>query len=235
MECSPIIDTPKVKEEATLHNQPHNEAAIKLQASLEQYDIRRWGFVIYRCTYSSQEKWDKFMGLVKKHARDYFEEWRMDHVYDSLSWTIIEDADNLDGADIVKTSRRFKDWADSQGKQEMEGSEFSNTWGCWPRCNYFMHVDEESLESVVDAAKAKDMCGYFCKVVRADMVLMREEDRAAGEHIECEEEDEWEIDYEERDYRKRVKIDSLVDLYCYLLDGDEWYNLYVDKGIVQYI
>ncbi|KAG7284553.1 hypothetical protein NEMBOFW57_010931 [Staphylotrichum longicolle] len=173
----------QVKEEATLHNQPHNEAVIKLQASLEQYDIRRWGFVIYRCTYSSQEKWDKFMGLVKKHARDYFEEWRMDHVYDSLSWTIIEDADNLNGADIVKTSRRFKDWADSQGKQEMEGSEFSTTWG-------------------------------------------------SGEHIECEEEDEWEIDYEERDYRKRVKIDSLVDLYCYLLDGDEWYNLYVDKGIV---
>ena len=133
MECYPPIDVPKAKDEATRDNNHYTDDATKLQASLEQYDIPRWGFVIYRCTYSSQEKWDKFIGLVKKHARDYFEKTRMERVHDRLSWTIIEDADTLDGADIVETSRRFKDWADSQGKQEMEGSEFSNRWGCWPR------------------------------------------------------------------------------------------------------
>ncbi|KAK4157150.1 hypothetical protein C8A00DRAFT_29859, partial [Chaetomidium leptoderma] len=79
--------------------------ATAIQKSLEQYKLAQWGFVIFRCTYGSQEKWDKFVALLKEHASesDYFE-WRaMEHVHDRLAWTIIQDAETLDGADIVET------------------------------------------------------------------------------------------------------------------------------------
>jgi hypothetical protein len=210
------------------------ELATKIQASLDELRLSRWGFVVFRCTYSSQEKWDKFIALVKEHAHDEFEWRRMEHVHDSLAWTIIEDAETLDGADIAETSRRFEEWVGGQGKQEMQGSVLTDSWHYWPRYTYFIHVDEESLESVVDDAKAREECGYFCKVVRAEMVLMRERDRAAGVYVEEEDLEEWEADYEERDYRKRVKIDELVSLYATLLNIDRWYNIWVDQGIAQH-
>jgi hypothetical protein len=76
---------------------------------------------LFRCTYRSQEKWDKFVALLKEHARDYFE-WRdMEHVHDSLFWTIIEDPATLGGAGIVETSRRFREWIEGPGRQEMQG------------------------------------------------------------------------------------------------------------------
>jgi len=211
-----------------------NDDGTGIEASLEQYGLSQWGFVVVRCTYSSQEKWDKFMGLVKEHARDYFiPSFWMEDIHDSLVWTVIEDAETLDGADIVETSRTFEAWVGSQGKQEMEGSVFTTTRHYWPRYTYFMHVDDESLESVVDEAKAREDGGYFCKVVRAEMVLLREQDRAAGTYHEPEGLEAWEADYEERDFRKRVKIDKLVQLYCHLLEIDAWYHMLVDKGIVQ--
>lgn len=84
------------------------EEATAIQKSLEKYKVAQWGFVLFRCTYGSQEKWDKFVALLKADAHDFFE-WRdMEHVYDSLAWTIIEDAETLDGAGIVETSRRFR-------------------------------------------------------------------------------------------------------------------------------
>ncbi len=49
----------------------------------------------------------------------------MEHVYETLAWTIIEGPETLDGVDIVETSRRFKKWFEEQGKQELPESTLS--------------------------------------------------------------------------------------------------------------
>lgn len=213
------------------------EAASAIRSSLEKYKLKQWGFVIFRCTYSSQEKWDKFVTLIKEHAYDYFE-WRgMEDLYDSMAWTIIEDPETLDGASIVEMSRKFGEWVEREGRQEMQGSIFTDTWVYCPRYSFFMHVDEESLESVVDDEKAREESGYFCTIVREDMVLAGEREREAQGNREWEIQDaedaEDEEDEELLDLRKRVKIDALVALYATLLDIDRWYNIWVDSGIAQ--
>jgi hypothetical protein len=148
------------------------EEATAIQKSLANYKVAQWGFVLFRCTYGSQEKWDKFVALLKEDAHDFFE-WRdMEHVYDNLAWTIIEDAETLDGAGIVETSRRFREWVEGPGRQEMQGSVFAGEESpSWPRYYYFLHVDEESLESVVDDEKAREASGYFCNYSRFIVLL----------------------------------------------------------------
>jgi hypothetical protein len=88
--------------------------------SLEEYKLDHWGFVIYRCTYGSQEKWDKFLALAKQEARDYLEQWGTGDlsVYDKIDWTVIEDAETLDGASILDTTRKFRAWVEADGRVE---------------------------------------------------------------------------------------------------------------------
>lgn len=42
-----------------------------------------------RCTYRSQEKWDKFVAIAQRHAREYFEVCEMLSVYDRMKWYAI--------------------------------------------------------------------------------------------------------------------------------------------------
>src|SRR5690349_8430371 len=83
---------------------PKDEAA-QILAALDKYQIAHWGFVIFRCTYASEEKWDKFLAHLRELAQEYFqyETGPTKHVYELMAWTVIEDAETLDGADILQT------------------------------------------------------------------------------------------------------------------------------------
>ncbi|KAK4120705.1 hypothetical protein N657DRAFT_648893 [Parathielavia appendiculata] len=97
--------------------------AIVIQDCLQEAGLSQWGFVIFRCTYRFQEKWDKFVTLAKGHVCEYFEKCRMESVYDRMRWTIIEDAAALEGAHIIETTRRFVEWVHrGPGREEMYGS-----------------------------------------------------------------------------------------------------------------
>lgn len=203
--------------------------------SLEEDKLKQWGFVLIRCTYGSQEAWEKFFRLAKQDAYDYFEQRGMEDsgVYTSLVWTVIEDADTLDGASFLDTSRRFEAWLEGDGSQEKQGSIFANTWSYCPRYTYFLNVDLESLESVVDDEKAKSKGGYFCMMVRPQNVLLNK-----SEEIH-DEENEWEVDDDDEDedafydQRKRVHVHELVSWYASLLNDDSWYHIFVDGGIAE--
>ncbi|KAH6843429.1 hypothetical protein B0I37DRAFT_384422 [Chaetomium sp. MPI-CAGE-AT-0009] len=210
------------------------ESALAIRDSLEEYNLSQWGFVMFRCTYRSQEKWDKFVAIAKRHAREYFEERGMQSVHDRMQWTIIEDAAGLDGADIVETSRRFEEWVNrGPGRQEMVGTKFSPTWHHSPRYTTFLHVDEDSLESVVDDAKAREEGGYSCKIVNGEAVMLEDNALLAAkdrpEIRAVEEVEEGEL----LEFRKRVKIDGLVDVYASLqVDINGWYDFITDGDII---
>ncbi|KAH6856253.1 hypothetical protein B0I37DRAFT_412195 [Chaetomium sp. MPI-CAGE-AT-0009] len=202
-------------------------SAHTIKDALEIYKLSDWGFVLFRCTYRSQEKWEKFVALVQGHARDYFERAGMTGVYARMRWTVFEDAAALDGADIAETSRRFVEWVErGPGGRELAGSVFGPTMAGTPRHTFFLHVDEESLESVVDDAKARERGGYFGTVVRADNVVLWAIERDREKGVYCLEGRELEED-EMCDLRKRVRIDDLVSLYAGLqVSPDLWYCLW---------
>lgn len=79
--------------------------------------------------------------------RAYFEQRDMAHLYhDHMAWTVIQDAEALDGADITETSRRFREWIEGPGIEEMRGTALlagKESPYC-PRYRYSLHVDEEN-------------------------------------------------------------------------------------------
>jgi hypothetical protein len=199
--------------------------------SLAEDQLDSWGFVIVRCTYASQEKWDKFLALAKKEAREVLERHGSEHhraLYDRMAWTVIEDPQKLEGASILTTTHKFRSWLDTNGTAEVQGSAFPDVERHnAPRYRYFMHVDEESLESVVDQEKARDeYAGYFCKIVFPSSVLMREFSRALGE-IE-DDQDPLDEQLELLDSVKKFKLGDLVSLYETTLNPNMWYYIHVD-------
>ncbi|KAJ9133643.1 hypothetical protein NKR19_g8973 [Coniochaeta hoffmannii] len=173
---------------------------------LEQHKLDIWGFVIIRRTYAFQEKLDKFLALAKQDAREWLEQHGSEYhatLYDKLAWTVIEDPQTLEGPSILDTSHKFQALARHQ------------------RYRYFVHVDEESLESVVDDEKARDEnAGYFCKVVFPDSVMIREQPRAAGEIPDPQ--DPLDEQLELLDCVKKIRFGHLVSLYRVTLDPNIW-------------
>ncbi|KAG7286938.1 hypothetical protein NEMBOFW57_006438 [Staphylotrichum longicolle] len=211
---------------------PKYEAS-QILAALDKYQIAHWGFVIFRCTYASEEKWDKFLAHLRELAQEYFqyETGPTRNLHETMAWTVIEDAEMLDGADILQTSRIFDEWVTKgnlgKGLQEMRGSRFNAEWHYSPRYTYFLHVDEESLESVVDDEKRLAPGGYFCTVVRAENVLIWEKELLTGQSYDSGI-DNGELDDESlRDHRKRVRVDDLMSLYGVLQEEiNVWYRIY---------
>ena len=154
-------------------------------------------------------------------------------LYDKIAWTVIEDGAALDGASLEVAQKKFWEWLDGdEGKKDMEGSVFAEEGVVYggPRYRFFLFVDDESLESVVDEGKARERGGYVVKVVARGS---REGEGQEGEEGEEEEElDEDDRERELEDVRKRVKVDALVQLYTHLLDVNTWYILPVEDGIV---
>ncbi|KAK3312079.1 hypothetical protein B0H66DRAFT_570021 [Apodospora peruviana] len=225
-----------------------------IRENVAKYRFNHWGFVIFRCNYKSQSKWDQFIGLAKQEAQEYFAQHRWGDLSDKLTWTIIEDAITLEGASLATTAQLFVDWVEGPGgQQDREGSIFdtnayddfkdTKVYNYGARYNFYLHADEESVESVVDDAKAGRADGYFCTLVRADMALSAEQDRLEGVCYpeegpeEGEEEDEEERKFEEErellDVRKRVHIDQLIFMYGHVLDSNRWYNIPVKYGVVE--
>jgi hypothetical protein len=210
---------------------PLTEDAIAILNDLTRWRLKQWGFVIIRGTYSSQSKWDKFIRLAEEDARDYFEQRRMLDLYDKMAWTAIEDGVALDGASLEVAQKKFREWLDGdEGKKDIEGSIFAEEGVVYRGTRYwfFLFVDEESLESVVDEGKAKEEGGYVVKVVAKGS---REEEGQEGEEGE-EELDEDDRERELEDVRKRVKVNMLVEVYARLLDVNSWYILPVEDGVI---
>jgi hypothetical protein len=197
--------------------------AYTIKDALEQHRLSSWGFVLFRCTYRSQEKWEKFVALVQRHARDEFEQAGLMDVHARMRWTVFEDAAALDGASIGETSRRFVEWVElGPGGQELVGSVFAPNLAATARHTFFLHVDEESLESVADDAKAREKGGYFGTVVRPGNVMLAVTER---DGVYCSEGRELEEE-EMEDLRKRFRIDNLVGVYAWLqVSPDAWYSL----------
>lgn len=50
----------------------------------------KWGFVIYRCTYASDEKWNRFMEYLNTLVRVDLERNGISDCFDRLDWCVQE-------------------------------------------------------------------------------------------------------------------------------------------------
>lgn len=120
--------------------------------------VPSWGFVIFRCTYASQSQWDKIQSHVKQQTLKRLNRKGHEQLRNNLTWTVIEDASTLDGAEWHAPydffTKRVQDEVEgaANADEHRRGVEYwrQSIWGI-PRYEYYIFVDKESLDSVINA------------------------------------------------------------------------------------
>ncbi|KFY80503.1 hypothetical protein V499_00681 [Pseudogymnoascus sp. VKM F-103] len=124
------------------------KTAVLLRAADDVEDGHRtWGLVIYRCTYVSDDDWNKFMELLRRHIRRSFEFYNRLDIMDSLSLTIIQDQSIFDDASTSFVREHFKQWA-ATAPEEEQGEGIGP--GLSQRYRYCIQVDDYALESIME-------------------------------------------------------------------------------------
>jgi hypothetical protein len=119
-------------------------SADNIESYLQEDGHRTWGFVIYRCTYESDDDWGRFMERLRDTVRSALETYNGLDMMDSLSITVFEDRPILDGASTSVIREHFKQWAVTASRQEQgTGPALSQ------RYRYCVQVDAVALKSVI--------------------------------------------------------------------------------------
>jgi hypothetical protein len=75
---------------------------VQSQTAPEDQLESKYGFIIYRCIYAHDAKWNRFIEYISTQARARLEEDGSSDVSKFLDWNVQEDKDVLDGADSTK-------------------------------------------------------------------------------------------------------------------------------------
>lgn len=214
-----------------------DSAELKILGDLRQNKYTKWGWAIYRCTYNDDEAWTRFKDIVNYQSRHFIAKSAAPEVGDYLEWTFIEDRDTLENASKDQLRAHFKAWAAQAAEAEvpqLKNKPYS-TYSI-PRYNYFVHVDDDALRSVVyEAPQPPELdlnCFGYVNLVKADWVSIKEKltaDEMADEDLYfeylyepidgcCEEDVGW---------MRVPSINLSPGFYDAMHDlGDAWYHFY---------
>lgn len=119
-----------------------------------------WGVVIYRCTYGDDSAWATFMERLNASIRNSM---RFHNALDllaenSFKLTVMDNPQELDGADINAVRQHFLKWRKHAVREEQGSRSEIRARGGNPesdpnrlafRYNYCVQVDEVSLQSII--------------------------------------------------------------------------------------
>jgi hypothetical protein len=159
-----------------------------IHGQLQAKNLNNWGFVIYRCSYGTDQEWYRFMKIFKAQAEDAIANacgapW----LYQKLSWTVVEDR-SLKGATTAQVRAAFRNWifspqADSEipaalrqrvdiippGHTPEEARLLSRTRVA-PRYQYCVQVDDIALKSILKYGEEEPYSNYHghVNIVKVD-------------------------------------------------------------------
>lgn len=220
---------------------------------MQMTGLFHWGFVIYRCDYSDDALFDRFIAYLREQAERYHRDSQQDRTTGLyLRWTIMQDREALAGLTKHQLRRRFIEWRDGLSvERDGPGAEHRIT-PYLPRFEYCVHIGMDSLDSLrahEDALRAGQKTHAAPPVLFS---ILRAEQRSPGlpEGYDPDE-DEGEGDEYDEDPAKAlpaiegctdedvgwtyVPADDWVTLYEELHDDQSWYYLYRrPPGIVKF-
>jgi hypothetical protein len=164
-----------------------------IRADLTLLPIEKWGWLIYRCTYTSDAAWSRFRSTFESQSRAQIAASDAIDIADRLEWTWVEDAASLDGISTVALRERFRAWAaDDVARQALEKYDPTTI----ARYSYFAKVDEEVMRNMdgflaLDSHWAKgDLVNFVDADWEPDSIREEDEEPDDFEEIEgCTEED----------------------------------------------
>jgi hypothetical protein len=173
-----------------------------------------WGFVLVRCTtYASDDRWTLFL-LTLKEQNDL-----SDKLAQSQRWTTIEDKD-LDNATMANASLTFRKWADGE-------CAYAEYQPVAPRHQYFIYVNAESIESILNPDRAVEKSGNFLVLVNAGRYLesCKETEACWRDDINVEEDIRDVMADTEDNTWKLIPATSFQRVYViFLVDPDPWHQ-----------
>lgn len=149
-----------------------------------------WGYVIYRTTYESEADWTEFMRRLRAWTEDGMEICNGQDVLDQMAWTIFDDRERFDGADVATIRRHFRAWAETaaQSEQPRRPDGAPAGMGRSPRYRYCIQIDAEALKSCVHDAppppEIDDDKRGWVKMIEKDWMLRSEDPRWAGRELD---------------------------------------------------
>lgn len=158
----PLLANFQIRQIALSSTSSHKQAKHKrlpshtqsLKLDLGAYNEKRWGWVIYRCTYADEldEAWTRFKTLLEAKSVAELANSDTPELLDSLRWTFVEDKETLDGATPVDLRPRFQEWAAKA--MHRENPRRNKPFG-FPssRYKYFIHINEQVLRSFMHLNK----------------------------------------------------------------------------------
>jgi hypothetical protein len=131
-----------------------NKADI-IERQLQGDNHKIWGWVIYRCTYSSDTDWANFMSRLDFHIKNSLRLHNGLDMMESLDYHVFEDKAMFDAANPVTVREHFRHWVKDAPQREQGVPAMRSQ-----RYNFCIHVDEEALQSIVSGpAPPEDALG----------------------------------------------------------------------------
>lgn len=150
---------------------------------------KKWGFVIYRCDYASDETWAKFLAIVKENLDTSLKLAEAEDLKSTLDMTPRKDKKTLDGATVDQVREIFKEWVNSDEAKAEANNEPYPAYQC-PRYQFCVHVDADVLDAVVHRAPKLDVAEAI-RTAYVNLVKLRDE--VDPEQIRVDDEnEEWE-------------------------------------------
>ncbi|KAH7078677.1 hypothetical protein BKA63DRAFT_249087 [Paraphoma chrysanthemicola] len=143
-----------------------------IRESLALLPFNKWGWVIYRCSYTDDKAWAQFRTLTESNSRTDIAESDAPEIADCLEWKWVEDRASLDGASTAELRDRFRAWVADEVAQQPAGQDLEDV----SRLKYFIKIDEEVMQSLAGFLEKRWSVKAFVKIVKADWEPEVEED-----------------------------------------------------------
>ncbi|KAH0288003.1 hypothetical protein M436DRAFT_81551 [Aureobasidium namibiae CBS 147.97] len=150
-----------------------------VERQLQQDNHKIWGWVIYRCTYASDDDWNEFMRRLDFWIRkDLANDGGLD-MLGSLDHHVFDDKELFDGAHPSVVREHFRTWCITAPQQEQSFPHAMQS----QRYNYCIHVDQVSLDSIL-AAPAPPDYDISHKPGFVDLVCLNTQGGMRPEHMD---------------------------------------------------
>lgn len=190
-----------------------------------------WGFAIYRCDYSDDALFDRFIAYLQEQAERHHRDCQQDRTTGLyIRWDIIQDRGALDGATKDQVRQRFVEWRDGLSVERDGAGADHRITPYLPRFEYCMHVGRDSLDSLVAHEEALRAGKEKHAAPKVFFAIVQAKQRPAGlpEGYDPDEDEEDEDEYDEDPANVPRAIEGCTDEdvgWAYV-PADHWVTLY---------
>lgn len=110
--------------------------------------FHRWGFLVYRCTYSDDDAWQRYMQHFHECVRAGLEYYGRDVLlFKYLELIVVDERDTLDGATKSQVREKFRQWSATHREPDQGGPGSTNPFAKRiPMFSFCVHVDQLCLD-----------------------------------------------------------------------------------------